>query len=186
MLVNDSIFLVHRLTEEPRDEGDLPPVDVTADRAAQLDGHRRRVRRPRTAARRRPGRAPRRRDRGRRRGVRGGRPRRGADRWPPTSKRRWRPRSRRASTSRSVSPMLTATAPAEPPAGTDARADRRRSVAPGRRVVRGVLPRGDGAARRVQRGAVPGQGLGRGAVPRAGAPPHVPVVHLGAAAARRR
>lgn len=38
MLVNDSIFLVHRLTEEPRDEGDLPPVDVTTDRGAQLEG----------------------------------------------------------------------------------------------------------------------------------------------------
>ena len=38
MLVNDSIFLVHRLTEEPRDEGDLPPVDVTADRSAQIEG----------------------------------------------------------------------------------------------------------------------------------------------------
>ena len=38
MLVNDSIFLVHKLTEEPRDEGDLPPLDVAADRAAQLDG----------------------------------------------------------------------------------------------------------------------------------------------------
>jgi predicted lipoprotein len=38
MMVNDSIFLVHKLTEEPRDEGDLPPLDVTADRAAQLGG----------------------------------------------------------------------------------------------------------------------------------------------------
>jgi predicted lipoprotein len=38
MLVNDNIFLVHKLTEEPRDEGDLPPLDVTADRAAQLGG----------------------------------------------------------------------------------------------------------------------------------------------------
>ena len=38
MLVNDGIFLVHKLTEEPRDEGDLPPLDVAADRAAQLDG----------------------------------------------------------------------------------------------------------------------------------------------------
>ena len=38
MLVNDGIFLVHKLTEEPRDEGDLPPLDVAADRAVQLDG----------------------------------------------------------------------------------------------------------------------------------------------------
>ncbi len=38
MLVNDSIFLVHKLTEEPRDEGDLPPADVAADRSAQLEG----------------------------------------------------------------------------------------------------------------------------------------------------
>ncbi len=38
MLVNDSIFLVHKLTEEPRDEGDLPPRDVTTDRIVQIDG----------------------------------------------------------------------------------------------------------------------------------------------------
>jgi predicted lipoprotein len=38
MLVNDSIFLAHELTEEPRDEGDVAPADVTADRAAQLGG----------------------------------------------------------------------------------------------------------------------------------------------------
>ena len=38
MLVNDTIFLVHKLTEEPRDEGDLPPRDVTTDRIVQLDG----------------------------------------------------------------------------------------------------------------------------------------------------
>jgi predicted lipoprotein len=38
MMVNDGIFLVHKLTEEPRDEGDLPPLVVTADRAAQLRG----------------------------------------------------------------------------------------------------------------------------------------------------
>jgi predicted lipoprotein len=38
MLVNDSIFLVHKLTEEPRDEGDLPPRAVTTDRFVQLDG----------------------------------------------------------------------------------------------------------------------------------------------------
>jgi predicted lipoprotein len=40
MFVNDSIFLVHGLTEEPRDEGDVPPADVTADREAQLGGVR--------------------------------------------------------------------------------------------------------------------------------------------------
>jgi predicted lipoprotein len=38
MMVNDSIFLVHQITEEPGDEGDLPPQDATADRAAQLSG----------------------------------------------------------------------------------------------------------------------------------------------------
>jgi predicted lipoprotein len=38
MMVNDSIFLVHELTEESRDEGDLPPLDVTTDRASQLGG----------------------------------------------------------------------------------------------------------------------------------------------------
>ncbi len=38
MLVNDGIFLVHKLTEEPRDEGDLPPLDAPADRAVQLEG----------------------------------------------------------------------------------------------------------------------------------------------------
>jgi predicted lipoprotein len=38
MFVNDTIFLVHELTEEPRDEGDVAPVDVSADRATQLSG----------------------------------------------------------------------------------------------------------------------------------------------------
>lgn len=38
MLVNDAIFLVHALTEPVREEGDVAPVDVAADRAAQLDG----------------------------------------------------------------------------------------------------------------------------------------------------
>ena len=38
MLVNDNIFLVHKLTEEPREEGDVAPVDLAADRAAQMTG----------------------------------------------------------------------------------------------------------------------------------------------------
>jgi predicted lipoprotein len=40
MLVNDNTFLAHRLTEAPDDEGDAPPVDVAADRVAQLAGLR--------------------------------------------------------------------------------------------------------------------------------------------------
>jgi predicted lipoprotein len=40
MLVNDNVFLAHRLTEAPDDEGDAPPLDVAADRAAQLAGLR--------------------------------------------------------------------------------------------------------------------------------------------------
>jgi predicted lipoprotein len=38
MLVNDDIFLVHATTGAPRDDGDVPPADVAADRAAQLGG----------------------------------------------------------------------------------------------------------------------------------------------------
>ena len=40
MLVNDNVFLAHRLTESADDEGDAPPVDVAADRVVQLAGLR--------------------------------------------------------------------------------------------------------------------------------------------------
>jgi predicted lipoprotein len=40
MLVNDNTFLAHRLSEAPDDEGDAPPIDVAADRLAQLAGLR--------------------------------------------------------------------------------------------------------------------------------------------------
>ena len=94
-----------------------------------------------------------------------------------------------ASGSRSVSPMPTATAAAERPCAATprpacgpSRAGRRAALRyqPRRTAVARICVR---AARRVQRGPLLAARVGRVAVPRAGAPPDLRRVRLGAAAA---